>query len=173
MIRKISLILLAVTLFTFAFSLTSCESTGQGIVNSITSILPAEDSSSIAKAAHDLTDWIGQQFSSFLTFDWAKKVWNWLDTTFGITEKYNQAKGAIELIKTGKFQNILTGLTTLLGCGIILLVLGALAVATVIIAIIVDVFGNFLFAVLSIALLIVVLILAVLGFVAVVLPNLR
>ena len=172
MIRKISLFLLIVTLFTFAFSLTSCESTGDGITNSLTSILPEEDSSAIAKAAHDLTDWIGRQFSSFLTFDWAKKAWNWLDSNLGITEKFNQAKEAIALIKTGEFKNIITGLTTIFGCGLILLILGALALVSVVVAILIELFAEILLIVLGVALIVVVLVLAILGFIFVILPKL-
>ena len=173
MIRKISLLLLVVTIFTFAFSLTSCEAVGSGIEGALTSILPDKNSSDIAKTAHDLTKWIGDQFSSFFSFNWAKRAWNWLDTTLGITEKFEQAKGAIELIKTGEFKNILTGLTTIFGCGVILLILGALALLSIVIAIIIELFAEVILIGLGIVLMVVVLVLAVLGFIFVVLPFLK
>ena len=171
MTRKISLLLLVFTLFTFAFSLASCESTGDGVGNAFTSILPAEDSSKIAELTHNLVDWISEQFKEFFNFEWAKKAWNWIDDTFGVTEKFGQTKEAWALIKTGNFKNIMSGLSTIFGCGIIMLIGAALALVGVIVAIFVELFAELLLFALLIALGIAVVVLAVIGFVVAVLPK--
>ena len=171
MAKKLSLIFLIITVLSLAFSLTSCDSVGENITNSLTKILPDKDSSPIAEAAHEITDWIGEQFSAFLSFDWAKSIWEWLDTTLGITDKLDQFREAIDLIKTGELQNMISGIGTILSCGVLLLILGLLAVAAIVVAIFIELCGEVLLIALSIVLIAVVLILAILGFVFVILPK--
>jgi hypothetical protein len=171
MVRKISLLLLLFTLFVFAFSMTSCESTGEEVGGFFTSILPDKESSEIAKVAHDIVDWMTQQFKTFFKFEWAKKAWNWVDDTFKITEKVNQTKEAWALIKTGNFNNIIEGITTIFGCGIILVIGAALALVAILIAVVVDLVAEALLVVLLVVLGIAVFVLAIIGFVVAVLPN--
>ena len=171
MARKLSLIILIITVLSLVFSLTSCNSVGENVTNSLTAILPDKDSSPIAEAAHDLANWIGDQLSSFLSFDWAKSIWQWLDTTLHITHMINQTGEAVDLIKTGDFMNIISGIGTIFSCGVLLLILGLLAIIAVILAIFIEFCGEVIFAVLSIVLGIVVLILAVIGFIYVILPQ--
>lgn len=172
MTRKISLLLLLVTIFTFAFSMTSCEASDT-VINGLVSILPEENSSKVAEFAHDLVDQVEHLLDEIFSFRWAKQAWSWIDSKLGITDKYNQTTHAIELIKTGKFSNILEGLTVIFGCGILLVVLGAIALAVVLIAIIVDVIGGVVLSIIFVLLIIAILILAVLGFVFVLLPMIK
>ena len=172
MTRKLSLIILMITLLSLVFSLTSCNSVGENITNSLTAALPDKDSSPIAEAAHNLVNWIGDQLSSFLSFDWAKSIWQGLDTTFGITHKINQTGEAIDLIKTGDFMNIISGIGTIISCGILLLILGLLAVIAVILAILIEFCGEVIFVVFCAVAGIAVLILAALGFIFVIIPKL-
>lgn len=171
MTRKLTLFLLIITIMCFSLSLTSCKAESDDLTNSLTSILPAEDSSEVAKIAHDMTDWIGQQFENFLKFDWAIKAWNWFDSTFGIVDKVQQTGEAIELIKTGEFNNILAGLTTIFGCGIILIIAAFFAFGAILVTILIEFIVQILLIIFSALLIVVVLLLAVVGFVFVILPK--
>ena len=64
MARKLSLVLLIVMILSMALSLTSCDAVGGTVADTLTSILPDPNSSSVAKLAHDLVRWIGEIASS-------------------------------------------------------------------------------------------------------------
>ncbi|MBR2381226.1 MAG: hypothetical protein IKA84_01875 [Clostridia bacterium] len=66
MTKKISFLLLIVTLLGLTFSLTSCEATSNGVEGFLTSILPDENSSKIAQTAHNIVDWIATKIKTFL-----------------------------------------------------------------------------------------------------------
>ena len=172
MARKLSLIILIITVLCLAFSLTSCDAASEDFADSLHGFLPDRDSSVIAEYAHRFVDWAAEEMSSLFSFDWAKSIWEWLDNTFGITDKMEQSRIALELIKTGDFKNILEGLEILFGCGILLLLLGLLAIVAIAIAIVIEVCGEILFIALLIILIPAILIAAILGFVYVILPNL-
>ena len=172
MARKLSLIILIITVLCLAFSLTSCDAASEDFADSIHGFLPDRDSSPIAEYAHRFVDWAAKEMSSLFSFDWAKSIWESLDNTFGITDKMEQSRIALELIKTGDFKNILEGLEILFGCGILLLLLGLLAIVAIAIAIVIEVCGEILFMVLLIIISPAILIAAILGFVYVILPNL-
>ena len=170
MAKKLSLILLIITVLSLAFSLTSCNTAGENLVDSLHGILPDRDSGALWEHVHNFVDWAAEKMNSLFSFEWAKTIWEWLDNTFGITDKMEQSRIAIDLIQTGDFKNILEGLEILFGCGILLLLLGLLAIIAIAIAVVIEVCGEILFvAVIAIAIP-VVLILAILGFVNVVLP---
>ena len=170
MARKLSLIILIITVLSLAFSLTSCNTTSEDIADSLHGILPDRDSGALWEHVHNFVDWAAEKMNSLFSFEWAKTIWEWLDNTFGITDKMEQSRIAIDLIQTGDFKNILEGLEILFGCGILLLLLGLLAIIAIAIAVVIEVCGEILFvAVIAIAIP-VVLILAILGFVNVVLP---
>ena len=161
MARKLSLIILIITVLCLAFSLTSCDATSEDFADSLHGFLPDRDSSVIAEYAHRFVDWAAEEMSSLFSFDWAKSIWEWLDNTFGITDKIEQSRIAFELIKTGDFKNILEGLEILFGCGILLLLLGLLVIVTVAIAVVIEVLGNILTFVLVAIVIPVILIVAV------------
>ena len=168
MAKKLSLILLIITVLSLAFSLTSCNTAGENLVDGLHGILPDRDSGALWEHVHNFVDWAAEKMDSLFSFEWAKTIWEWLDNTFGITDKMEQSR--IDLIQTGDFKNILEGLEILFGCGILLLLLGLLAIIAIAIAVVIEVCGEILFvAVIAIAIP-VVLILAILGFVEVVLP---
>ena len=110
--------------------------------------------------------------SSLFSFDWAQSIWEGLDNTFGITDKMEQSRIALELIKTGDFKNILEGLEILFGCGILLLLLGLLVIITIAIAVVIEVLGNILTVVLVTIVIPAILIVAVIGIVFVVVAGL-
>lgn len=89
-----------------------------------------------------------------------------------MVDKFQQTKTAFDLIKTGEFKKIIEGISIIFGCGIVALLGAAVALVFVLVAIIVELCAEVLLFVLLVALGIVVLFLAVLGFIYVVLPNL-
>ena len=173
MIRKISLFLLIVTIFTLAFSMTSCGSVGSDVGETVSNFLPDKNSSDIAKMAHEITEWLGNQFDSFFKFEWAKNVWMWLDSTFQITVKVNQIGEGIELIKTGEWNNVLEGIKTILGCGLLLIILGILVLVSLLLAVVIEVVAEIVLIAIGVILILFVIILAIIGFVVAVLPNLK
>ena len=172
MARKLSLIILIITVLCLAFSLTSCDAASEDFADSLHGILPDRDSSVIAEYAHRLVDWAAENISSLFSFDWAKSIWERLDNTLGITNKIEQTNTAFELMGTGNFKDFLEGLEILFGCGILLLLLGLLAIVAIAIAIVIEVCGEILFMALLIIIIPAILIAAILGFVYVILPNL-
>ena len=164
MVRKLSLVILIITVLSLALSLTSCDS--------ISAILPASDSNPAAEAANNIINWITEQFKNLFSFDWTKSIWEWIDTTLGVTDKVDQTRAAIDLIKTGNFSNIITGIGTIFSCGILLLVLGLLVISAIVIAVFIELFGKILLTILGIVLGVAVLGLAIMGFVFVILPKL-
>ena len=172
MARKLSLIILIITVLCLAFSLTSCDAVSEDFADSIHEFLPDRDSSPIAEYAHRFVDWAAKEMSSLFSFDWAKSIWEGLDNTFGITDKMEQSRIALELIKTGDFKNILEGLEILFGCGILLLLLGLLVIITIAIAVVIEVLGNILTVVLVTIVIPAILIVAVIGIVFVVVAGL-
>jgi hypothetical protein len=164
MVRKLSLVILIITVLSLALSLTSCDS--------ISAILPPPDSNPAAETAHNIINWITEQFENLFSFDWTKSIWEWIDTTLGVTDKVDQTRAAIDLIKTGNFSNIITGIGTIFSCGILLLVLGLLVISAIVIAVLIELFGKILLTILGIVLGVAVLGLAIMGFVFVILPKL-
>lgn len=172
MTKKLSIALLAIILLSLVLSLTSCAATGDSIIDALYKILPDENSSEIAEVAHKLTEWLSDQFDAFLKFEWAKDVWRWIDSTFGISDKFEQTASAFELIKTGDFNNILSGLGTILTSGVVLVIFGILALVVVAISVLVDFIVEILLAVLSIVLIVAVVLLAIVGFIYILVPVL-
>ena len=170
MARKLSLIILIITVLSLALSLTSCNTAGENLVDGLHGILPDRDSGALWEHVHNFVDWAAEKMDSLFSFEWAKTIWEWLDNTFGITDKMEQSRIAIDLIQTGDFKNILEGLEILFGCGILLLLLGLLAIIAIAIAVVIEVCGEILFIVLIAILIPLVLIAAVIGIVWVIVP---
>ena len=172
MARKLSLIILIITVLCLAFSLTSCDATSEDLADSIHEILPDRDSSVIAEYAHRLVDWAAENISSLFSFDWAKSIWERLDNTLGITNKIEQTNTAFELMGTGNFKDFLEGLEILFGCGILLLLLGLLVIITIAIIVVIEVLGNILTVVLVTIVIPAIVIVAVIAIVFVVVAGL-
>lgn len=171
MARKLSLILLIITILSLAFSLTSCNTAGENFVDSLHGFLPERGSSTIADYAHRFLDWAAEKLESLFSFNWAKSIWEGLDNALGVTDKIEQSRTAIELIKTGNFKNIIEGLEILFGCGILLLILGLLVIIAVAVAIVIETCGEILFIAFLIIAIPVILISAIVGLVEVIIPK--
>lgn len=171
MMKRISLFILIITILAVVLTCTSCSAEGEGgsFVSSLLDFFP-EDGGAITDTAHNVGAFIEDAFNNFLSFDWAKQAWSWLDASFGISEKAASTQEAFGLITSGNLGNLIKGFGMLISSGVILVIIAVIVIVVIILTIIFELIMELITIVLAILGIAVLLGLVILAFVKVVLP---
>ena len=153
--KRISSILLIITLLVLAIAMTSCDGNTNIVEDLLTDVPEGEN------AFGDMMHWVGDHlntmFKDFLSFNWVNSAIEWCDNTFEITKSINLLGQAFELIQEGNPANILEAVGIVFGRISLLFFAFVAGVLVLALTLAVEILADVLIGVIGLVLLIVII----------------